>query len=114
MLHTPQARRLDTTSAVGNLPWPQSGLYRAGYIPSRLMQSNSTGGVRCVYVGTCTCVHDTDENRCQTRYLPYLVTYLLANLFADLFLEPVWQHPNVHLNLEPPRWARRRAQPLSE
>jgi hypothetical protein len=78
------------------------------------MQSNSTGGVGCVYVGTCTCVHDTDENRCQTKYLPYLVTYVFANLFADLILEPVWQHPNVHLDLELRRWALRKAQPLSE
>jgi hypothetical protein len=52
-------------------------IYRAGYIPSRLMQSNSTGGVGRVYVGTCTCVHDTDKEPMpdQTPTLPsYLPT----------------------------------------
>jgi hypothetical protein len=55
------------------------------------------------------------RNRCQTRHLPYLVTYLLANLFADL----LWSRSGsiriyVHLELELPRWALRKAQPLSE
>jgi hypothetical protein len=86
MLHTPQARRLDTTSVVGNLPWPRSRLYTEQAYEKRFNRRCRT----CICTYVCTTQIRTDART---------DTYLLANLLADLFLAPVRQHPNVR----PPR-----------